>query len=188
MRQRPSAMPKQLTVRLGLPMVGEVTGVWEPVDAERRAAWELYVELVTRVSVVELKPGQGLIREAFTSLYSLFGTTRDILRRYGPEIASSRGEGQVSFGSLAVTVLNSAVRPLLAEWHPRLAAHENARPEAADPQAHEQAWEHLEQVREELEQVRRVLTELARTLAGVAGSGDLLPSVTSQEGPSQEEL
>ncbi|MGZ4618701.1 MAG: hypothetical protein ACXV3F_08230 [Frankiaceae bacterium] len=29
-----------------------ISGTWEPNDAERAAAWELYVELVTRISVV----------------------------------------------------------------------------------------------------------------------------------------
>ncbi|WP_370135611.1 hypothetical protein [Streptacidiphilus sp. EB103A] len=64
----------------------EIAGTWEPNDAERRAAWELYVELVTRVSVVPLGTDEGLLREALSSLYSLFGTTREVLRRHGPEV------------------------------------------------------------------------------------------------------
>lgn len=43
--------PKSVGVKLNLRVV-EISGTWEPNDAERRAAWELYVELVTRVSVV----------------------------------------------------------------------------------------------------------------------------------------
>ncbi|MFJ9847403.1 hypothetical protein ACIRYZ_44695 [Kitasatospora sp. NPDC101155] len=44
-------MPKQASVKLSLPFVGEVSGTWAPADRERDAARELYVELATRVSV-----------------------------------------------------------------------------------------------------------------------------------------
>lgn len=54
---------------------------------ERDAAWELYVEVVTRIAVVELKPGEGSLREALSSLSSPFATTRDILRKYGQRLA-----------------------------------------------------------------------------------------------------
>jgi hypothetical protein len=46
-----------------------------------------YIELVTRIAVVPLGPGGGLLRDALSNLYSLFPTTRDILRRYGPGVA-----------------------------------------------------------------------------------------------------
>jgi hypothetical protein len=39
----------------------------EPVRQEREAAWEMYVELVTRVTVVPLGADRGLVREALTS-------------------------------------------------------------------------------------------------------------------------
>ena len=37
----------------------KLSGVWRPDQAERDAAWELYVELVTRIAVVPLAPGHG---------------------------------------------------------------------------------------------------------------------------------
>ncbi|MCC3768456.1 hypothetical protein [Streptomyces sp. UNOC14_S4] len=175
--------PKQVTVRLTIPLLGEVTGVWEPVEAERKAAWELYVELATRVSTVELGPDDGFLREALTSFYSLFGTTRDILRRYGPDVAPRRGPGRLTFGALAVTVLNQALRPLLADWHPRLAAHEALRPSGTDPVAHERSWEHAAELRGEIATVREVLIGLANALAEVAGSADLLRPATTPYPP-----
>ena len=54
---------RQVQVKLTIPFLGEVSGTWEPDEAERRAAWELYVELATRVAVVPLGPGEGLLRE-----------------------------------------------------------------------------------------------------------------------------
>ncbi|TWG00869.1 hypothetical protein FHX73_114749 [Kitasatospora viridis] len=174
MRRAKRSKAKQFTVKLAVPMIGEISGVWEPVDAERKAAWELYVELVTRVAVVELGPDEGVLREAMNSLYSLFATTRDILRRYGPEVAPRRDPGYVSFGALAVTVLNGALRPLLTRWHPVLTAYEAARPAGLDPVAHEHAWAEAERLREDLRIARETLTDLGRTLAEVAGAGDLM--------------
>ncbi|WP_042439980.1 hypothetical protein [Streptacidiphilus albus] len=181
MRRARTAKPKQFTVKLAVPLFGEVSGVWEPVDAERRAAWELYVELATRISVVDLAPDEGLLREALSSLYSLFGITRGILRSYGPDVAPRRGPGYVSFGILAVTVLNGALRPLLATWHPRLVAYEATRREGADPVAHERQWAQAASLRSELDAVRRSLTQLANALAEVAGAGDLMPHATVTE-------
>ena len=174
MRRAGSARPKEFSVKLAIPLFGEISGTWEPVDAERQAAWELYVELVTRISVVDLDPGEGLLREALTSLYSFFGTTRDILRRYGPDVAPRRPAGHVTFGALAVTVLNGALRPLLARWHPRLTAYEATRPVGSDPVAHERAWPLADELRTELTAVRITLTQLSRALAEVAGAGDLM--------------
>ena len=102
-------------VDLKIPYIGGISGTWIPDESERKAAWEMYVELVTRISIAELKPGECLLREALTSLYSLFATTRAILRHYGPSVAQPKSDGQLSFGSLAVAVLNSVLRPVLAK-------------------------------------------------------------------------
>jgi hypothetical protein len=97
------AMPKLTSVKvaLNIPYLGGIEGTWEPDETEQRAAWDMYVELVTRISVVELRPGEGLLHEALSSLYSLFETTRKILREYGPSIARPKGGNELSFGYLA---------------------------------------------------------------------------------------
>ncbi|GAA2077051.1 hypothetical protein GCM10009801_32890 [Streptomyces albiaxialis] len=166
--------PAQVTARLTIPFLGEISGVWEPADAERRASWELYLELASRVAVVELGPDEGFLREALSSLYSLFGTTRDILKKYGPEVAPPLQPGHLSFGVLAMTAMNRVLRPLLSTWHPRLAAYESQRPAGTDPVAYEREWEHAEQLRADLAAVREALLSLAVTLQGVAGVGDLI--------------
>jgi hypothetical protein len=56
---------------------------WEPDAAERRAAWSLYVELVTHSAVAPLEGDEGLLHETRSSLRSLFATTREILREAG---------------------------------------------------------------------------------------------------------
>ena len=94
-------------------------------SGRRRGRW--YVELVTRISVVELKPHEGLLSEALSSLYTLFDTTREILKRYGPTVAQPKGEAGLSFGYLAVEILNRVLRPVLAYWHPLLLDYESTR-------------------------------------------------------------
>jgi hypothetical protein len=39
--------PKSVDVGLDL-KIFKISGTWEPNDTERRAAWKLYVELITR--------------------------------------------------------------------------------------------------------------------------------------------
>ena len=99
--------PKSVNVKLSLPLL-EISGTWEPNTAERQAPWELYVELITRITVVPLGDDEGLLREALTGLYSMFPTTRDVLRRHGPELATPKPDGQYNLGYLAVAMLNQS--------------------------------------------------------------------------------
>jgi hypothetical protein len=171
---------RSIHVNLKLPFL-EVGGQWEPDDTEARASWEMYVELVTRISVAELRPGEGLLREALTSLYSLFGTTREILRRYGPNVARNAQPDRLSFGYIAVAVLNGALRPVLASWHPRLLAYEITRPPEVTPPEHEAAWADAEQLRETLNRMRRVLLDYAAILADAADAPSLLQAISDTE-------
>lgn len=166
---------KNIAVQIGLPFgLGSITGDWAPGTAERSAAWDMYVEMITRVTVVELGETEGLLREALTSFYSLFGTTRCILKTGGPELARSRG-GQVSFAHLAISILNGAVRPLLAEWHPRLEDHENERPADASRVVWERQWQHNDELRSAIGDVRCTLFDYAVLLGEVCGAESLLP-------------
>ncbi len=45
---------------------------------------------MTRIAVQPLEVDQGLVREAMNSLYSLFGTTREVLKAAGPDVGASR--------------------------------------------------------------------------------------------------
>lgn len=161
-------------VSLKLPYVGGIEGTWEPDESQRNAAWEMYVELVTRISVAELKPDEGLLREALSSLHSLFGTTREILREHGPSIARPKREGGLSFGQLAVTVLNVVLRPVLAEWHPLLLDYESTKASCASSFDHERQWDRYGELRQALNDVRKVLTDYAELLAEAAGVPSLI--------------
>ena len=105
---------------------------------------------------------------ALTSLYSLFPTTRDILRRYGPGVAQAKRHGQTSFGLLAVTILNNALRPLLSVWHPRLQDYEDQRPATATRVEWEASWSEINALRRAIDEVRTTINQYADLLADVA--------------------
>ncbi|MET7358228.1 hypothetical protein ABZS76_07220 [Streptomyces sp. NPDC005562] len=166
--------PSQVTAKLTIPFVGEVTGLWEPADAERTAAWELYFQLASRIAVVPLERDEGVLREALTSLYSLYDVTRGILHEHGPAVAPPVPPGRLTFGVLAMVTLNRVLRPLLTVWHPRLSAYEALRPEGTDPVSYERAWSEADELRRQLDATRQALRSLARTLQQVAEVGDLI--------------
>lgn len=168
MTRKSEAQLKSVKVKFKTPLL-DVEGSWEADENEQKAAWELYVELITRIAVEELKPEEGLLREALSSLYSLFAETRKILRSYGPGIARPKGKGDLSFGFLAVSVLNSAIRPVLAYWHPVLLAYENTRKEGVSPVEHERVWEKNKDLRNDLNKLRDTLKVYSRILEEVAG-------------------
>jgi transcriptional regulator with XRE-family HTH domain len=139
-------------------------------DGERQAAaWEIYVELVTRIAVVELGSSQGMLREALASLHSLFDTTRAILRRHGPVVAHAAGDQPSGVGSVAMTILNDVLRPVLSEWHPLLLDHESRRPAGVPAAEHERAWARNAELREVLARARARLDDHASLLAASAG-------------------
>ncbi len=155
-----------------------IGGSWTPSDAERQAAWEMYVELITRISVVPLKDDEGLMREALSSLYSIFGTTRAILREHGPDVAKpKRGRNKTSFGHLSVSILNTVLRPFLAKWHPLLLDWESKRPDARSALEHENQWDKRDELRAELANVRAVL----RTYADKLGEAARVPPLYSRD-------
>lgn len=163
-------MPKLINVELSftIPGIGSIKGTWRPDEDEQKAAWELYIELVSRISIEELKPGEGLMREALTSLYSLFSTTREILRKYDPSVARPKDGGNYSFGYMAIAMLNGVLRPVLSKWHPLLQAYEDTRVNSMSPVEHEAQWQHIEELRQTLNIMRGELIEYANLFADVA--------------------
>ncbi len=100
-------MPKQDPAKLKKVSVNLPFGIggaeWEADITERKAAWSLYIELVTRITVQSLEADQGLLREALNSLHSMFAITRQILREAGSEVG-------ISLNLLAVLLLPSSTK------------------------------------------------------------------------------
>ncbi|MCD8408558.1 hypothetical protein LNI96_11580 [Tenacibaculum dicentrarchi] len=78
-------------------------------DTDKIAAWEMYVELLTRITTQELKDKSGDEQTALNSVFSLFSTTREILK--------SNGRSCVQFTKIAIIILNQKIRPFTAKWH-----------------------------------------------------------------------
>ena len=138
---------------------------WEADPTERRAAWSLYIELVTRIAVHPLQSDHGLLRESMNSLYSLFATTRQILKEAGPNVGASRN----SVGGIAIAVLNNGLRPFLSKWHPMLEGWELQRLNDVSRQQHEKRWSMEPQLRMELETLRQDLEQYSKALAEIVG-------------------
>lgn len=157
-----------IKVEIGIPSIGKIEGTWLPDEGEQRAAWELYVELITRISIIDLNPEVGLLRETLSSLHSLFSTTRQVLREHGPNIARPKGKDALSLGYIAVTILNLVLRPFLSKWHPLLLDYETSRQINVSSLDHEQNWEHYTEFRQALKITQNVLLDYANLLAEVA--------------------
>ncbi len=56
---------------------------FEPSPEDQEAAWEMYIELITRVSTQHLLPDHGDEITALESIHSLFEITRNILKNKG---------------------------------------------------------------------------------------------------------
>lgn len=82
---------------------------FEPTDDDQTAAWELYVELLTRITTQPLSEEDGDEKTALDSIHSLFPTTRGILRE--------KGRRAENFTKISIIVLNQVIRPFTAKWH-----------------------------------------------------------------------
>ena len=130
-------MPKLVNVKLDLkfPGIGGIAGAWEPDKSEVRAAWDLYVEMVTRTPLGGISSQEGSLRELMDSIYSSFDTTSGILGKSGSTVARPKSGRVLSFGYLAVSMLNRVPHPLFTEWHPKLRNWERD-----NPQLDEMGW------------------------------------------------
>ena len=133
------------------PKAAAVEISFEPADKD--AAWELYIEMLTRIVTQPLPSEAGDEQTALDSVYSLFGTTREILRRHG--------RGTIQFSKVAIPVLNQVVRPFTAKWH---------------KESQEEAFKHeskRKEFRRELAALQEDLRNYNRMLADIAEVEDL---------------
>jgi hypothetical protein len=133
--------------------LGFLEGEFRPQDPDRAAAWDLYVELLTRITTQYLPPEDGDEEAALQSVFVIFPLTREILRKHG----SGAGE----FAKLAIPVLNQIIRPFTAKWHRRSLADAFKNPERC------------REFREELATLQPRLRDYTRALADMAQVEDL---------------
>jgi hypothetical protein len=126
---------------------------FEPNDVDKKAAWELYIELLTRITTQTLQDSQGDEKTALDSVFSLFKTTRQVLK--------DNGRGCINFSKIAIIVLNQVVRPFTAKWH--LLSLQGAFDKA----------DKRKEFRDELRQLQRKLKLYTKLLADLAEVEDL---------------
>jgi hypothetical protein len=126
---------------------------WEPNIQEKLACWEMYVELNTRVATQKLEMDSGIDASVLSSLHSMFETTREVLKKYGPDT--------FEFSKLAFMILNDVLRPFLSKWHGRDT-------NLLVLNSHEQ-----NQFRKELMDVQEELIAYVRLLADLSGIQEL---------------
>lgn len=80
---------------------------WQPKDEDKVAAWELYVELLTRITTQPLAQDYGDEKTALYSAHSLFPITREVIK--------NNGRNCIEFTKIAVVVLNQRIRPFTAK-------------------------------------------------------------------------
>ena len=131
-------------------------------EADKNAAWDLYVEMLTRIVTQPLPPEAGDEQAALESVYALAPATREILRHHG--------RAAIQFSKVAVPVLNQIVRPFTANWHKESLAG-----------SFKQESKRL-QFRKELETLQVELRNYNRMLAEIASVEDL----TNLEEPAGE--
>ncbi|WP_433662568.1 hypothetical protein ACQPW1_10690 [Nocardia sp. CA-128927] len=150
-------------------MTRPISGTRNQID-DHMAAWQLHVELATRIAVVPLPRDQGLLSEALSSLEVLADRVREILRERGPH--DTPGE-MSAFQTAAWAVTEDIVGPLLTRWKRRLVS-VVAASTGAGPVDRERAWPDRSALRDDLERARLQLTTIAVELAELAGASSLI--------------
>ena len=126
---------------------------FEPTEDDMTAAWDMYVELLTRITTQKLDEEDGDEKTALESVHELFPVTRQLLKE--------KGRRATNFTKIAVVVLNQIVRPFTAKWHRK-------EKEGAFNQKDE-----CQQFRIELAEVRDKLICYSKMLADMAKVEDL---------------
>lgn len=126
---------------------------WKPNESDEKAAWAMYVEMVTRVITQPLPAKRGDEKAALESVHSLFRSTRDVLKEHGKDCEE--------FRKIAIEILNQKVRPFTTKWHrKKLRGAFKKKSGCAE-------------FRKELESLQEVLNEYTRALAEIAKVEDL---------------
>ena len=122
--------------------------LWQPNDADGKAAHSLHVELISRIATQFLGYSDGVEERALTSIFDLFARARSI---------TEANPGGTAFETLIWHVLNSRVRPFTAKWHPKSVA------------GALRALDSSDEFRADLTNVQAILVELDRLLQLLKG-------------------
>ncbi|MDO0911146.1 hypothetical protein QQM39_09850 [Streptomyces sp. DT2A-34] len=150
----------------------------------RQAAQRMFFQASTRIATRPLEDGSGNLREALTSLKTLFDLYREPLESGEAPPPPPHGD---SVHELVLDILNFELAPFLSKWHPRLRAFEQAHPDLD-----ESAWADNAVFRQELRTLQQNLRPYFVALGEIAGLRDperhLRPSARRTDQPPSEPL
>ena len=127
---------------------------WTPKDADRDAAWELYIELLTRITTQELLDDDGDEQSALNSIYKIFELTREIIKKNKRDC--------MEFSKIAIVMLNQIIRPFTAKWHKKFLNGLNDKDKST-----------FRVELKELQKKLRIYTQMLGEMAGVEAINDL---------------
>lgn len=127
---------------------------WTPKDADRDAAWELYIELLTRITTQELLDDDGDEQSALNSIYQIFALTREIIKKNKRDC--------MEFSKIAIVILNQIIRPFTAKWHKKFLNGLNDKDKST-----------FRAELKELQKKLRIYTQMLGEMAGVEDINDL---------------
>lgn len=78
-------------------------------QADRNAAWELFIELDTRIITRALDNESGIDKATLNSLHELFQLHRSIAKQHGPNCKN--------YYTLSSNYFESEIRPFTSKWH-----------------------------------------------------------------------
>lgn len=122
-----------------------------PKEADKDAAWELYIELLTRITTQSLEDMHGDEKTALTSVYNIFELTREVIKNHKRDC--------IEFTKIAIIILNQKIRPFTAKWH-RISIVEGFNEE------------NCKEFRSELSTLQKVLLKYTQMLGDMAGVED----------------
>lgn len=134
---------------------------FKPQNEDKNAAWELYIELLTRITTQPLGESHGDEKAALNSIYSIFPLTREVIK--------SNGSGCVEFTKIAIVILNQVIRPFTTKWH-RM----SIKGEFLNTQS-------CQEFREELTKLQSILNTYIKMLGDMAGVEDDLSKLQDNE-------
>ena len=127
---------------------------WTPKDADRDAAWGLYIELLTRITTQELLDDDGDEQSALNSIYQIFALTREIIKKNKRDC--------MEFSKIAIVILNQIIRPFTAKWHKKFLNGLNDKDKST-----------FRAELKELQKKLRIYTQMLGEMAGVEDINDL---------------
>ena len=156
------------SVNLGIVSIGG-----ELSEEDRQCAWELYCELVSRVSLMGKEDKRGelvftgeIYDQSLDSLYGFFREARALMRRY-PVGRVAAGGAQDHLGFFIAALLEVVIRPFLEKWQASYRhwwEHECQRLPHASPFERQTGYPELQEMLEDWRGVRRFCRSAAKEL------------------------